>query len=105
MPMIYCSGCGAQIHSTAPNCPSCGAVQSEIVEENREASPKKRLVALVLNFFLGVLGVHRFYVGKVGTGILQFFTLGGLLIWSFIDFILILCGTFKDIDGKRLTEW
>jgi hypothetical protein len=105
MSMVYCSGCGSEIHSSAKNCPSCGAVQPGIEGGNSEASPKKRLVALVLNFLLGILGVHRFYVGKVGTGILQFFTLGGLFIWSFIDFILILCGTFKDIDGKRLTNW
>ena len=43
-----------------------------------ESSEKKRLVAFLLCFFLGALGVHRFYVGKVGTGVVQILTLGGL---------------------------
>lgn len=105
MSMVYCTGCGTQIHSSATNCPSCGAVQSGSGIRDSNASPKRRLVALLLNMFFGIFGVHRFYVGKVGTGVLQFFTFGGLLIWTCIDFIIILCGTFKDIDNKRLTEW
>jgi len=70
-----------------------------------ETSEKKRLVALLLCFFLGGIGVHRFYVGKVGSGIAQILTLGGLGIWVLIDFIMILCGTFKDKEGSPLTEW
>ena len=70
-----------------------------------EASEKKRLVALLLCFFLGVLGVHRFYVGKIGSGIAQIITLGGLGIWVLIDFIMIICGCFKDKEGAPLTEW
>ena len=70
-----------------------------------ETSEKKRLVALLLCFFLGGLGVHRFYVGKVGTGIAQILTLGGLGVWVLIDFIMILCGVFKDKEGSQLTEW
>jgi len=70
-----------------------------------ETSEKKRLVALLLCFFLGGLGVHRFYVGKVGSGIAQILTLGGLGIWVLIDFIMILCGTFKDKEGSQLVKW
>jgi len=58
--------------------------------------------AALLCFFLGGLGVHRFYVGKIGTGILMIFTLGGLGIWLIIDFIMILTGSFKDKEGKDL---
>ena len=68
-------------------------------------SDKKRLIALLLCFFLGCLGVHRFYVGKVGTGILQIVTLGGFGIWALIDLIMILCGAFKDKEGNAITEW
>ncbi len=70
-----------------------------------EKSDKKRLVAFVLCFFLGWLGVHRFYVGKVGTAILQIFTLGGLGIWALVDTIMILVGTFKDKQGRKLEDW
>ena len=58
--------------------------------------------AALLCFFLGGLGVHRFYVGKIGTGILMIFTLGGLGIWLIIDFVMILTGSFKDKKGKNL---
>lgn len=68
-------------------------------------SDKKRLVALLLCFFLGGLGVHRFYVGKIGTGVLQLVTFGGLGIWALIDFIMIIVGSFTDSDGNALTEW
>ena len=68
------------------------------------STQKSWIVALLLCFFVGVLGVHRFYVGKVGTGILQLLTFGGLGIWSLIDFILILVGSFKDKQGQPLAK-
>ena len=68
-------------------------------------SPKSRLVALLLCWFLGLFGVHRFYVGKTGTGILQLLTLGGLGIWALIDFIMIIVGSFTDADGAVLFQW
>lgn len=72
---------------------------------DRPKSDKKRLVAFILAWFLGIFGVHRFYVGKVGTGILMIFTLGGFCIWALIDLILILCGVFKDKDGRPVVDW
>ena len=66
---------------------------------------KRILPALLLCFFFGVLGVHRFYVGKIGTGILQLVTLGGLGIWVVIDFIMIIVGAFTDKQGKKITQW
>ena len=68
-------------------------------------SEKSRLVAILLAFFIGVLGAHRFYVGKIGTGILWLVTLGWLGIGTLIDIILIAAGSFKDSDGLRVTEW
>lgn len=65
-------------------------------------SEKKMVVAALLCLFFGVLGFHRFYVGKIGTGVLQIFTFGGLGIWSLVDFIMILTGSFKDSEGKSL---
>ncbi|NLH17720.1 MAG: TM2 domain-containing protein [Phycisphaerae bacterium] len=69
-------------------------------------SSKSRLVAAILCFFLGWLGVHRFYVGKAGTGILIIVTFGGFFgIWPLIDFIMILVGSFTDKQGLVLTKW
>lgn len=70
-----------------------------------EVSDKKILVAFLLVFFLGIFGLHRFYVGKIGTGVAQILTLGGLGIWAFIDMIIIVVGSFKDKDGKTLKNW
>jgi TM2 domain-containing membrane protein YozV len=66
---------------------------------------KKILPAFLLCFFLGVFGAHRFYVGKIGTGILQLVTLGGLGIWAFVDFIMIIIGSFTDKEGNKITQW
>ena len=73
--------------------------------DNFNSSDKKRLIALLLCFFLGWLGAHRFYTNKIMTAILMILTLGGLGIWAFVDFIFIACGQFKDKNEKILTEW
>lgn len=70
--------------------------------ENTAISDKGFVPTALLCFFLGVLGVHRFYVGKVGTGIIQLLTLGGLGIWALIDLIMIICGTFTDKNGAKI---
>lgn len=68
-------------------------------------SDKKILPAFLLCFFLGFFGAHRFYAGKIGTAILQIFTLGGLGIWVLIDFIMIIVGSFTDANGRKMTQW
>ncbi|QWR78127.1 TM2 domain-containing protein [Candidatus Magnetomonas plexicatena] len=68
-------------------------------------SEKNRLAAALLCFFLGTFGAHRFYVGKIGTGIAMLVTLGGLGIWTLVDLIIIATGGFKDKTNLPLTKW
>lgn len=70
--------------------------------QTEQKSDKDFIATALLCFFLGALGVHRFYVGKVGTGIIQLLTLGGLGIWALIDLIIIITGNFKDKEGKLI---
>ena len=70
-----------------------------------DVSEKSRLVTTLLAWFLGVLGIHRFYLGKIGTGILMIFTIGGLGIWTLIDFILAVSGKMRDKEGQLIKNW
>jgi TM2 domain-containing membrane protein YozV len=73
--------------------------------ESENISPKSRLAAALLCFFLGVFGAHRFYLRKTWTAILMILTLGGLGIWTLVDLIFIVTGSFRDGDGKRVFRW
>lgn len=63
---------------------------------------KSKVAAALLCFFLGYLGIHRFYVGKTGTGILWLLTGGLFGIGALVDFIVILIGGFRDKAGMPL---
>ena len=67
-----------------------------------ELSPKGFVPALLLCLLFGPFGVHRFYVGKIGTGILMLLTLGGFGIWTLVDMIIIITGNFRDGDGRLI---
>jgi hypothetical protein len=67
-----------------------------------QQSNKSFLVTWLLSLFLGVLGVDRFYLGKIGTGILKLVTFGGLGIWALIDLILVLTNKTRDKQGLPL---
>ena len=69
-----------------------------------EAPQRNFLVALLLSIFLGTLGIDRFYLGKIGTGILKLITAGGFGIWWLIDIILIATGTMTDKWGRPLAQ-
>ena len=68
-------------------------------------SQKSRLIAFLLCFFFGYLGIHRFYAGKNGTGIIWLLTGGVLGIGWLVDFILIVVGSFKDKEGATIVDW
>lgn len=149
---VFCSQCGKQI-ATAQNTDNhekgiTGSAGTDVQQStstitytqfqsstdkaqyNPSESPKSRLAAALLAFFLGEFGAHRFYVGKVQSAIVQiimslsfwislflfaedfieaavFFLLIGIawIIWLIADFIMILCGNFKDKDNLPLMDW
>ncbi|HKP29510.1 MAG TPA: TM2 domain-containing protein [Gemmatimonadales bacterium] len=70
-----------------------------------DVSDKSRGIAFILAIVLGVFGAHRFYVGKIGTGILMLCTVGGLGIWYLYDVIMVAAGSFRDADDRRVLRW
>lgn len=76
-----------------------------------EVSPKLRLTTLLICLFFGGFGIHRMYVGKIGTGIAQLvLTCTGIgmiatVPWVLVDLIMIATGGFKDANGKMITKW
>ena len=112
----YCMGCGARPLAGFNFCPACGGPTNQLSEicvkcgaqlkqQEVDVSEKSRLAVTLLAFFLGELGIHRFYLGKIGTGILMLVTLGGLGIWSLIDFIIAVSGAMRDKEGKLIKNW
>ena len=67
-------------------------------------SSKDWLTTLLLCIFLGNLGIHRFYAGKMGTGVLMLLTLGGCGIWTLVDLVMIISGKFTDGNGNEITN-
>jgi hypothetical protein len=65
-------------------------------------SDRHWIVAVVLSFFLGALGIDRFYLGYGWTGVAKLVTIGGLGIWALIDFLLIALRVVPDSDGLPL---
>ena len=78
MSMVFCRGCGKEIHESATTCPGCGARQSS-------KHGKSRVSAALFAFFLGGLGAHKFYLGKVGQGLLYL-----VFCWTFIPSVIAL---------------
>ena len=70
----------------------------------KPANEKDWLTTFLLCLFLGVFGIHRFYVGKAGTGFIWLITGGGFLIGTVIDLIMILSGSFTDKGGNFITR-
>lgn len=110
MALIYCRECGKQISDQAYACPYCGCpmgnyntnVQVSAFDPNR--SKYDWLTTLLLCFFLGCFGIHSFYTGKTGIGVAQLLTCGGCGIWALIDFIMIIVGSYRDGEGKVVSN-
>lgn len=82
----------------------------EITKEEKQVSEKQKTTTILLAFFLGALGIHRFYVGKTGTGIIMLLltlTIVGIYIsgiWATIDLVMIVCDKFKDGKGLIISK-
>lgn len=122
----FCNTCGVEVHPLAEICPKCGVRLAKPARRDQaDVSPKSRLTATLLCsllWFLAIFGVHRLYLGKIGTGVtmlilgilgwltwwfyglgILFWAIGG--IWQIVDFVLILSGSMKDGDGKTVRIW
>ena len=78
--------------------------KEKLLNSSTTTSTTDWLTLFLLTFFVGVLGVHRFYVGKIGTGFLMLLTLGGLGVWFLVDLILVVTGQFTNKDGEKITR-
>lgn len=138
--MKFCIKCGKEIQDDSVFCPFCGSkqesenqketVNQEPIEnqkqkteetaqkkEKDEVSPKSRTITLVLALIVGFLGIHRFYVGKTGTGVLQLLIsvifgsvtaglgIGLGWVWALIDIFVIVAGNFTDKQGRKILSW
>ena len=131
---MQCKNCGAEVGIEYRLCPYCHSeleypnqnqnnnqqqpiiIQNVINNTNNNrnnvgyrnfqpaCSPKKKMVTLILCIVLGYFGVHRFYAGKVGSGILYLFTMGLFCFGWIYDIIKIASGTFKDDNGLPITK-
>lgn len=131
---MQCKSCGAEVGIEYRLCPYCHSeieypsntqknngnqpviiVQNVLSNQNNNnnmnrhytrtvpCSPKSKITTLILSIF-GMLGLHRFYVGKVGSGFLYLFT-GGIFCFGWIyDMIKIASGTFTDGNGLPITK-
>ncbi|GAB3124429.1 TM2 domain-containing protein [Glaciibacter psychrotolerans] len=72
---------------------------------HQNESEKSFVVTWLLAMLLGSLGIDRFYLGKIGTGILKLITLGGFGIWTLIDLIIVLVGATRDKQGLPLAGY
>ena len=100
----FCQECGEIINSKAEICPKCGVRQPAMKTqtENQTKIDNRWLTTLLLCWFLGAFGIHRFYTGYTTIGIIQLLTLGGCGVWTLIDLIIIIVGNYKDTDGNPI---
>ena len=88
MALIYCKECGHQISDQAVSCPNCGYSYQSVAPSC--GTNEEWLITLLLCFFLG----------KTAIGVVQLLTLGGCGVWALVDFILIVCGKYRNGKGE-----
>lgn len=113
----YCVECGQIINKKAVVCPHCGCAhpymdtvdQDSLNKPGFTGKPKELnsrwVITVILAIVIGGLGAHRFYTGKIGTGILMLITGGGCGIWYLIDIFMVCTEEYRDADGQRVTMY
>ena len=125
---MYCRNCGNEVSDKAVICVACGVPPmsgNRICPNCRVSTPENAsycvkcgvaltdtsndskfdwLTTLLLCVFLGYFGIHRFYTKSIGIGLVQLFTLGGCGIWTIIDLIMIVVGSYRDGYGKIVSN-
>ena len=112
----YCQNCAQQTDPSAEICIKCG-VRLAVVPTGPGQAAKSRMAAGLLGIFLGCLGIHRFYLGYTGIGLVQLLVsvIGGALtcgiatcgvgVWGLVEGILLLTGSLdRDASGKPLRD-
>ena len=111
--IMFCPECGKQLSSKAVMCPGCGYTFGSAYNQISSNGAKSKVCAALLAFFLGAFGIHNFYLGYIGRGVIQLLlvTVGWIIIigplvsviWAFVEFILILTGSInKDAHGNSI---
>lgn len=100
--------------SAPPPAPEAVSNRSRSSDSNAQSAPapvpkpvsnRSRFILLILCLALGVLGVHRLYLGRPITALLMFFTGGGVVIWWWADIFAAATGTLNDHEGRPVTSW
>ena len=103
---IFCPNCAYEFFKDANFCPKCGKENPYRTINVKTASKKNAIVAFLLCLFFGSFSMHRFYVGKIGSALMQIlsclFVIGYL--WVIIDLFHIAFEKFEDDDGHKL-KW
>ena len=102
MAMVFCRGCAKEIHESAVSCPACGAPQAAHGHGGGARGGKSRTTAGILALLLGGVGVHKFYLGQTGMGILYLvFCLTGIpALVALVEGILYLTKTDQEFAAK-----